>query len=290
MTETIVIVGAGRVARALGRALRESGIGIAFVASRDGEHAREAADFIGAEAATFEQIAARATHLLIAVSDAAIEPVAVQLARGNVRVALHTSGNYGPETLRPLAEAGVACGSIHPLQTIADPAEGAKALRGVAFGICGDLQAVAWAETLVHALDGRALRIEAEARPLYHAAAVMASNYITVLLDAARTLMSHAGVPADIALEALAPLARASVENAVRLGPVSSLTGPIVRGDASTVEAHMRAFAESHVEESIVNLYEAAGIAALQIAKQRGLPDDILERLERALRGEDSSR
>jgi predicted short-subunit dehydrogenase-like oxidoreductase (DUF2520 family) len=276
------------MAQALGRALREEGFEIACVASRSLERAAAAAAFIGgaAIALPLRDVPKHASDLLIAVSDTAIAPVAGELAaaEGTLRLALHTSGNYGPEVLHALAEAGVSCGAIHPLQTVHDPQKGAADLRGIRFAISGDPEAVRWAETMAKSLGGEVLRIPAECRQLYHAAAVMASNYITALLDAAQAIMTKAGLPQDQALRALAPLTRASVENAVRYGPRRALTGPIVRGDALTVAAHVRALEPE--EQALADLYKAAGARTLQMARASGLSEEAAGRVAEALRGE----
>jgi predicted short-subunit dehydrogenase-like oxidoreductase (DUF2520 family) len=283
----IAIAGAGPVAQAFGRALEERGIRIACAASRDPSHARAAAAFIGGGclAVPYRDIPLHASHVLIAVSDRAIEPVAEELAsaNGRLRVALHTCGGYGPEVLAPLDAAGVSCGGIHPLRSIHDAGQGAAALPGSAFAVCGDSQALSWAARIATALGGQILHIEPGARHLYHAAAVMASNYIAALLDSAEELMSLAGVPRVDARRALAPLARTSLENALQRGPAEALTGPVVRGDAATITGHVRAL--EGAEHSIAELYRAAGLHALRMARKRGLGGEEAESVHRALLG-----
>ena len=275
------------MARALGKALREIGSNVVCIASRNPEHAAAAADFIGGGAAAvcYRDIGSHASHVVIAVSDSAIESVAKELAigRGGLRVALHTCGSYGPELLESLSAVGVSCGGIHPLQTIQDGEVGTAALRNIGFAVCGVPDALCWAEELVAALGGQALHIQPEGRQLYHAAAVMASNYIAVLVDTAQQLMAKAGIPKEAALRALAPLARTSVENAVTRGPVEALTGPIVRGDAVTVAAHMLALERS--ADSTAELYRAAGIRALRMARERGLGEQDAMRIDQTLAG-----
>jgi predicted short-subunit dehydrogenase-like oxidoreductase (DUF2520 family) len=288
--EPIAIAGAGRIGQALGRLLRERGESIAAVASRSPDRAARAAAFVGgaARAVTYSEIPQHAARVLIAVPDDAICNVARVLAAAGMHrgLALHSSGAHGPEALAPLAEAGVACGTLHPLQTVANPEEGVRVLPGVAFAIDGAPDAAAWARRLAALLNGLALHVPAASRPLYHAAAVMASNYVTALMSAAVMLMKEAGVDEGAARLALEPLARTSVENALHLGPAAALTGPIARGDADTVRGHLAALGKaSPVVES---LYRAAGLATLEIARQRGLPEvqagairDLLRKGER---------
>ncbi|MGC9951710.1 MAG: F420-dependent NADP oxidoreductase [Bryobacteraceae bacterium] len=286
MPEPIAIAGAGRIGQALGRLLRERGESVVAVASRDPERAAEAAAFVGggARAATYAEIPQHAAHVLIAVPDDAIAEVAHALAVAGMcgGIALHTSGARGPEALADLAAAGVACGTLHPLQTVANPQEGVRVLRGVAFAIDGPLEAAAWAGRLAVLLDGVPLHVPSASRPLYHAAAVMASNYLIALISTAVILMKEAGVEEAIARRALEPLARTSLENAFRLGPAAALTGPIARGDADTVRGHLAALAKAPA--SVTSLYRAAGLATVEIARQRGLAEPQAGTIEKLLR------
>lgn len=252
------------------------------VASRDLEHAREAAAWIGSgvEAVSYRELGARAARLLAAVSDGAITGVAAEVAAGGpgITAALHTCGAAGPDALAPLRTRGAACGVLHPLQTFPTPDVD---LRGVFFGVWGDECAVRWAEEIAAAAKGRVLGLAESAAPLYHAAAVMASNYITTLVSAAQSTLAAAGVGEADALRALAPLVRASVENAVSRGPAAALTGPIERGDLATVSTHLRAL--SPLPESVRSLYRAAGLETIELARRRGLPPQTAAALERLL-------
>ncbi len=220
--------------------------------------------------------------MLIAVADDALADVATALAEAcpsGDGVALHTSGAHGEEILAPLAAKGFDCGTLHPLQTISD-GDG-SVLDGVAFAISGSERAIALAERIVAALDGTALRIRPEHRAAYHAAAVMASNYITALIHAAEQLMQTAGIAGPEARRALAPLIRQSVGNCIEQGPAKALTGPIRRGDAGTVVAHLAALGST--PESLRKLYRACGIYTLDVAREGGLSAELASRIEKLL-------
>jgi predicted short-subunit dehydrogenase-like oxidoreductase (DUF2520 family) len=276
------IAGAGRVAQALGRLLHARGETVAFIASRNIEHAQSAAKFIGpgVQAVGYAELARHAHRILVAVSDSALELVAASLTLDS-GVVLHTCGTKGPEALSVLAGRGVFCGTLHPLQTISDPESGAAALDGAAFAISGDAPALAWAERIARTANGRILRISTERRPLYHAAAVMASNYITALLSAAQALLIAADVEPDEALEALGPIARTSLANVLRQGPVAALTGPIERGDVSTIATHLAAL--DLIPGPIPRLYRAAGLQTLELARKKGLCAERAAATERLL-------
>jgi predicted short-subunit dehydrogenase-like oxidoreductase (DUF2520 family) len=290
----VAIVGAGAVAQALGRLMAAGGEPVVALASRSRSHAEGAARFIGVAAPSiqvveYSALPRLATHVLIAVSDQGIEPVAAALAAAGMRsgVALHTCGARGPDALGALRTVGVACGMLHPLQTIMSGEQGVKSLADATFGLSGDPDANRWAGEIVEVVRlatggrGRSLHIEADRLRFYHAGAVMASNALVAALDAAVILLAHAGVDRDAALRAVGPLARTSLENALRDGPQAALTGPVVRGDAATVAAHREALRE--VDPTVATLYEAAAGHLLQLAKQRGLSEASVRAVELVL-------
>jgi predicted short-subunit dehydrogenase-like oxidoreductase (DUF2520 family) len=282
--ERIGIAGAGRLGQALGRLLHDRGQPIAAIAGRDPGRTRDAAAFINKSVlpVSVADLPGVASRVLICVPDDALPSVAGSLRP--IQLALHTCGSRGPEALAALAEGGASCATLHPLQTISTAAQGVTDLPGSSFGLTGAGPALEWALEIVRLLDGHALTIPAESRPLYHAAAVIASNYIVATIDAAVALMELARVPSESALQALAPLIRASVENSLRRGPVQALTGPIERGDEQTVAAHMRALGKA--PESVRQLYRQAGLHTLEVARRK-TPATDRAKIESLLRHHD---
>lgn len=284
--ETIGIVGAGRVGRSLGALLgRRREIRIA---SRSG--AAKAAAFIGGgarAASSVNELAECCRRVIVAVPDAAVGAAAESLRGGCVEAALHTCGALGPSALAPLAEQGVSCATFHPLQTFASPEQGAARLPGSAFGICGAGAARDWAFELCAELGGAPVVVAEEHLALYHAAAVFAGNYAVGLVDVAVMLMEQTGMEREAALQALAPLVRASVENAFIMGPEAALTGPIKRGDIPTVESHLEALRAAPARADAV--YRALGRQLAGIARRKGLPAKQASRIEALLRPRSSS-
>ncbi|MSV35752.1 MAG: DUF2520 domain-containing protein [Bryobacterales bacterium] len=269
----VAVIGSGRVASALARVLRERGAPLRCVAGRNLEQAYVAAAFAGegVEAVPIDCVPGVAQNVIIAVSDAAVTPVAEQLAKAGFTrgIALHTCGSRGPEALAPLADAGVSTGVLYPLQTFPTPEQGARSLPGTYFAIAGDGPALAWARELVALIPGKFIAAEPGKSALFHAAAVMASNYQMTLFDAALEALECAGANREEALAALAPIARATLENTLRMGPQAALTGPISRGDAATVRRNLDALRA--VSRPTQDLYRAAGLRTIPIAVRRGL-------------------
>lgn len=283
MDSPIAIVGAGRVGCAFAIALRKMGAPVIALAGRDPVRVENAAKAVGGvRAVGVADVPGLAQRVLIAVSDTAIPEVAGQLRdAGFMRgAALHTSGCRGPEALSKLENAAVSTGTLHPLQTFPTPEIGAGQLPGSTFAIGGEGLALAWAREIVRGLHGKALPIRAGHWALYHAAAVIASNYHGTILDAALECLEAAGVSRADGLQALAPLLEGTLRSILRLGPREALTGPISRGDFESVRRHREAL--GIVSDTTRAAYDSLGLRTIEMMKRRGMPADAIEKLREA--------
>jgi predicted short-subunit dehydrogenase-like oxidoreductase (DUF2520 family) len=181
----------------------------------------------------------QADLLLIAVSDHAIGEVANRLAPiiGSIPVAAHLSGFTPVTALSPLADAGIATGGIHPLQTLPDPERGASALAGSFAGIGGDSRAVSVLTDFARSLGMRPFGLSDSSRAGYHAGAAAASNFVITALATAGDLMTAAGIEPEVTR----PLVERAVANVYESDRSSPLTGPIARGDTATVVGQLKA-------------------------------------------------
>lgn len=283
--EPVAIAGSGRMSASLGKALQTAGLPVAAVASRSWAHALRVATFIdpGCAAVKLNELNQYSRHILIAVKDDAIAETARTLADAATvpGVALHTSGALGTDVLQPLAAKGFAVGCMHPLQTLPTPEEAPAHLRGTTFGLTGDDRVYQWAEYVVLRLGGRPLRLAASQRANYHAAAVVASNHVTGLVDAAAQILEQAGIQRLDALAALTPLMHASLQNALTAGPEVALTGPVERGDPGTITAHIEALTDG--PPRLLELYRSASSHLVDLAVRKGLDAPTAERLLQAL-------
>jgi predicted short-subunit dehydrogenase-like oxidoreductase (DUF2520 family) len=147
---------------------------------------------------------------------------------------------------------------LHPAQSL-ERDGGAAQLDGVsAFTTGADVAADRFAADLAGALGLHPVPIPESARPLPHVACVLASNYLVTLLATACRLLDR-----DDAVEILAPLARRALDNAIAAGTVMQPTGPVSRGDAPTVAAHLEVL--HRVEPALAHLYVALARATLPI-------------------------
>jgi predicted short-subunit dehydrogenase-like oxidoreductase (DUF2520 family) len=279
--EQIIFVGPGRVGLALGYALlqAEAVTSLVYYGRRPEPPAHPLFHQDLAEYRYgLERPSERARAVLLTVPDHVLPEIAVALAARGAPPpdvsALHTSGVRGADLLEPLHRIGYSVGTLHPLQSIANPVTGAERLRGSAYAISGDPTALATARQIVSALSGRAISVPPHRRPLYHASAVFASNYLVVLLREAVRLFHEAGASQAEAEEALVALARGTLENAAELGVDAALTGPVVRGDIESVHLHLRT-----LEQPDAVLYAVLGLRALNRARG-DLPDEVVGELE----------
>lgn len=273
----IAIIGPGKVGTALAILASRAGLRLVAIGARDPAKAREVAKLLSPppDTGSIRDAARSAKVVLLCVSDDAIADVATQLeALESVRpgtIVAHSSGALGSEVLAPLRRLGCHVGSLHPLATFPSAGRAVESLAGSFCFIEGDEPAVAVLDELARRIGAVPVRLAAQAKPLYHAAAVMACNYQAALVDASLELMKQAGIDTQLALKALGPLVRSTVDNVMSLGPAQALTGPIARGDLSTVAAHLRAM--RHLGE-LAELYRHVGQWTVQLARRKGTIDD----------------
>jgi predicted short-subunit dehydrogenase-like oxidoreductase (DUF2520 family) len=269
---SVFVVGAGVVGTALATWLVRAGVPVRGIHGRQLAGAPAPAQVV-ASTGDFPPIASEVDVIVIAVRDARIAAVAARLAsEGKLRsgqIVFHTSGaNAAHQILAAAAPHVAGVGTLHPLVSFSDPRLAMEGLEEVAFGIEGDEPARAMAARLVGALGARAVVLAAEDLALYHAGAVLASNYVVALADTAQSLLVKAGVPKAEALPALIPLLMSVVENLAELGVPGALTGPVERGDVASVERHLDALSARAPE--VTELYRLLGRDVLRLARDKG--------------------
>ncbi len=279
----IGIVGAGAVGTALGVALSRAGWQVGAVASRDpGRRARFRSLVPGSRA--FPEAAAilDECHLVIlAVPDDRLAEVARALHLYSGQAIVHTSGVHGAGILAPALAAGTSAGSFHPLVAFADLDRALAALPGATVAIEGDEALLDLLAEMATSLGATPVRLAPGSKAAYHAAAVLAAGGLTALLDVVAAVAAPTGLDEAGALAVYGPLAAQALANARALGTGPALTGPAVRGDAGTIEAHLAAVAGAG--EEAVDVYRALGLRQVAIAEtRRGLAPEAAARLRAA--------
>ena len=285
------VVGAGRVGSVLGAALARAGhrvVATSAVSSDSVSRARRRLPGVPLRPA--DEVVEAADLVLLAVPDDALAPLVNGLAEvGGWRpgqLVMHVSGAHGLAVLEPATRAGALPLALHPIMTFAGRDEDDARLAGVGWGVTAPDALRPIAEALVVEMGGEPLWITEERRPLYHAALAVAANHLVTLIGDARDILREAGV-AEPSL-ALAPLVGAALDNALRSGD-AALTGPVVRGDASTVAAHVAALRDYAPETVVAYLAMARRTADRAMTAGRLEPADA-ETLLAALAAEPNGR
>jgi predicted short-subunit dehydrogenase-like oxidoreductase (DUF2520 family) len=227
---------------------------------------------------TIEEAAAQAEIVLLTVSDDSVQSLCEELSQTKSfvdgSVVAHTSGTL-PSSVLEFAKKTSNCtiASAHPLQTFACVESSYKNLPDTHWFLEGDDPAIELLSKLITDLSGKPHTITSEQKALYHAACAVASNYLTTTIDIALKLMEKARINNNDALDALKPLIKSAVANSLATDPQQALTGPISRGDATTIQAHIRALADYAPTYS--DFYKAVGRHTVELALHKASINDV---------------
>lgn len=273
---SISIVGAGKVGSALASLLHRKGYPLVGVASRSLASAQRATDELGVLATDKpEEVTSKADTVFITTPDRVIAHVASQIKeQGGFRpgqIVFHTSGAHSADEVGVARKAGAFAASLHPLQSFATVQMAMENLPGSYFALEGDAEAMPLAKQIVNDLGGKNFAIAAQDKPLYHAAACIASNYLVSLMHLATGLYKQFGLSREEAFKALFPLIQGTLNNISQLGPAQALTGPIARGDVPTIEGHLEKFEQIGKDE--IDLYCKLGLYTIKVALEKGSID-----------------
>ena len=278
----LCVIGAGRVGTTVSYTLAEKelpNIKLKAISSRSMESLNRAKKILGSKAAgvIFTRENSKAVSLanciLICTPDDVINSVCSEIFKDKSKdfknyYAIHFSGSKSLEVLNSARAAGAEIASIHPLKSFASIEEAIKSLPGTVFGITySSTESKKMAEFLVKSLGGEIIEVENNKKPLYHAAACVASNYLVTLINYAVLIHKKMGIKPEDSLKGLMGLVESTVSNIKKMGTEKSLTGPIARGDVGTIKEHVKSFNEFFSKEDSA-LYRMMGIETSKIAHQ----------------------
>ncbi|MFA6012683.1 MAG: DUF2520 domain-containing protein [Desulfobacteraceae bacterium] len=282
------IVGCGRLGITLAKVLSEKGYPAKGFASRSLTSAQKAAELSGSDNAGTDPLSATrdADIIFITTPDGLIGSVCQSMAKSGAfrsdHIVFHCSGSLPSTLLESAKDSGATIGSIHPLQSFATVHLDRNPFEGIIVAVEGDEKAVALGLDIARDLGSKGLTIKTQAKTMYHASAVVASNFMVTLVDFAYQLLSVAGIDSKDAYAVLGPLIEGTLANIKQVGPVHALTGPIVRGDVGTVSDHIREITEKTPQ--LLELYRILGKHTVEIAKKRGsLTEESLDGLTQLL-------
>ncbi|MFF1693034.1 Rossmann-like and DUF2520 domain-containing protein [Streptomyces sp. NPDC058257] len=268
---TVGVVGAGRVGPALAAALQLAGHRPVAASGVSEASVRRAALLLpDVPLVTPAQVLERADLVLLTVPDDALPSLVEGLVETEAvrpgQLMVHTSGRYGTKVLEPALRAGALPLALHPAMTFTGTPVDVQRLAGCSFGITAPEELRLAAEALVIEMGGEPEWIAEESRPLYHAALALGANHLVTLVAESMDLLRDAGVEAPDRM--LGPLLGAALDNALRSGD-AALTGPVARGDAGTVAAHV-AELRKHAPQTVAG-YLAMARATADRALAHGL-------------------
>lgn len=272
--KAIGFIGAGRLAKTLAWHVHACGLPVAAVASRSQASAETlAARIPGCLVLDTPQAVANCCSLVfITTPDALITPTANVIRWRPGMQVVHCSGATEVSALASAAQAGAMTGGFHPLQTFADPDAALRTLPGCMITIEAPAPFEDQLAALATRLGCRVNRLPPGARPLYHAAAGYASQFINALLgDAVRMWQSWGATEAD-ALHALLPLVRGTLASIANSGLPAGMPGPVSRGDVASVTGHVAAV--QAFDPKAMPLYTELCLRTVELARQAQRIDD----------------
>jgi predicted short-subunit dehydrogenase-like oxidoreductase (DUF2520 family) len=264
---SVGVIGPGRAGAPLAAALARAGHPVVGAHAVSQRSRRRVARFLpGVPIVDTAQVMAEADLVLLTVPDDVLDDLVSGLAgTGTVtpgQFIVHASGRYGVAVLEPVTQLGALPMALHPVMTFTGGPADLDRLSGCPFGVTAPRVLRPVAEALVVEMGGDPMWVPEDARPLYHAALANGANHLVTLVAQTLDLLAGAGVerPADL----VRPLLSAALDNVLEMGD-EALTGPVARGDAGTVSAHLEALSRAAPEA------RAAYVAMARLTADRAL-------------------
>jgi len=273
---SVTIIGTGAVGTALIDFFQNQEMVIQSVwGSRSGRIRTKTGDYLRIQSNLPENDDQTGALVFITTPDDLISTVANKLAVTNTewknRSVVHCSGNLTSEELSLLAKAGAGTASMHPIQTFKQ-GDSAERFRGITISLEGDMRTTDGLKKLVALMNANPIHLSKEQKRVMHIAAVFASNYMSALMYTAVEYLANEGMEEGIKI--LKPLILQTAQNIVKNGAVDSLTGPVARGDITSIRKHLNSL---KTNDKMLSIYQILGKEAVEIAKVRGeVSNDVI--------------
>ncbi|MBS6183486.1 MAG: DUF2520 domain-containing protein [Clostridium celatum] len=265
-------IGAGKVGFSLGKYLKENNIDISGYYSKLQHSSKEAAIFTNTrQYNNLEDLIKNSDTIFITTPDNQIADVwnEIKMLPIKEKLICHCSGSISSEVFSNINNHGAYGYSIHPMFAISDKYNSYKNLSQAFITIEGHEKHIEYLKSLFLYLGNDVAIINKENKVLYHAASVTVSNLVLGLINNGVKYLEVCGFTKEVAIKALYPLTEYNLINIKEKGVVNSLTGPIERGDLSTVTNHLNVIPEEDKE-----LYRLLSKNILKIAKVKNLDRD----------------
>jgi predicted short-subunit dehydrogenase-like oxidoreductase (DUF2520 family) len=280
-------IGAGTVGTALAIRLSGKGYPVVAVSSRSRSSAESLSQEIGGcqISDSKQHVADAADTVFITTPDDAIASIVTDVKWHSTQSVVHCSGADSAAILEPAKRLDASVGVFHPLQTFANVTQAIDNIPGSTFSVEAKSPLLNTLKDMATALNGQWVELKADDKVLYHAAAVIACNYLVTLVKLATDLWQTFDVQRTEAVRALLPLLRGTINNIDAVGIPQCLTGPIARGDTGTIKKHLDALQKS--APAILTTYRELGLQTIPIALAKGRIDQRqAEEMEALLRNQ----
>lgn len=263
----IGFIGAGRTGCTLGRYLKGKAT-VAGYYSRTGQSADNAATFTQSSAFyDLETLINSCDTIFITTPDGVISEVWECIRHYNIKdkIVCHFSGSLSSGIFSGISATGASCCSVHPMYAFSNKYTSYLQFNTACLSVEGQEIAIQKVKGLFEGLGHKVFTINSCDKAKYHAAAVFASNYVTGVLHIAVQLLKECGFNESDAMELLAPVALNNINSVLADGTVNALTGPVERGDISTVKRHLDALKD----ENTTRIYKELGKVLVSIAEEK---------------------
>ena len=274
MQQRLNFIGCGQLGKTLGSLWHQSGsLIIGDVLTRSMSSAESAVNTIGS-GMPIDKISSMqsAALYLIASGDDDIESCSQQLSQSGLLnsgdIVFHCSGAQTSDLLQDCKNVGASVASIHPIKSFASVNQSISSFAGTYCGVEGEDSALRVLSTLFTSIGANLLPISTQNKTLYHAASVIASNYLVTLQEISINAFKQAGIGRQEAMAVLKPIVQGTVENIFENGTINALTGPIARGDSKVVTAHLEAM--ENWDEDLATIYRLLGKHSIPLAEAQG--------------------
>ncbi|MCD6040344.1 MAG: uncharacterized protein K0S27_1744 [Gammaproteobacteria bacterium] len=280
---TINCIGCGRVGKSILKLIVNNQLGeIKGIVNQSIESAEQATQFIGQGTALkhVEDLLPSKIYF-IAAHDGAIEKICRELSRKNLlpseAIIVHFSGSLSSDALLSARDSKCLIASVHPIKSFAHPEAVVNNFLDTYCAIEGDEQATLILKRLFENMGGIVFNIKKKYKAHYHAAMVMANNYLTTLHYHTVKNLEKTGIEINISKKLVSMLMSDSLKNINTLNYEAALTGPIQRGDTGTVARHIEALQHDLITKAI---YLALGKGTLSLIDHAS---PIMEEFQRIL-------
>ncbi len=268
----IGFIGAGKVATAFGHYLHMKGLPISGYYDRHAEKVNHAAQRTQSRACQdAAQVVAISDIVLITTRDDQIRGACQAMCRqstlGPNHLVGHMSGAHASLILSDAAQLGAAIFSLHPLQAFAHEEKAVADLDATYFSLEGSDERLSSIESILKKTGNRYFRIAPQHKQIYHLAACVLSNYLVTLMDLGITALKESGIDPAEGFAAMRPLIEGTLANIAQIGPAKALTGPIARGDTTTISQHLNAL-DAQGLDALKHAYLFLGQKTLELATQ----------------------